>query len=134
MNEREKMKGKSGFTLMELLVATLLISILFLPLLTVLNKELTSSYKTRIFQMALVLAQEEMEEAMDKNISERKLNDRKREIHLMNHTFQVERDVLNGEEKGEPSGGTDPLEVWVRVYHGEEKNPVVRLVTLKEDW
>ncbi len=128
------MIGKSGFTLMELLVATLLISILFLPLLTVLHKELTSSYKTRIFQMALVLAQEEMEEAMDKNLSERELNDRKREIHLMNHTFQVERDVLNGEEKGEPSKGTDPLEVWVRVYHGGEKNPVVRLVTLKEDW
>ena len=134
MNERSHNRNPRGFTLIELLIATLLISIFLLPLLTVLHREMISSNRTRIFNLALVIAQEEMEEVLDLSLSEKDLNDRSRKVRLMNYTFNVERDVLDGEGNGEPYGGTDPLEVRVRVYHGEERVPMIRLVTLKEDW
>lgn len=126
--------NEKGFTLMELLVAILLISILLLPLLTVLHKELTSDYRIHILQLALSLAQGEMEEALDVKFMERAIKDRTREVHLGNHSFRVVRDVVDGEGKGEPPGGTDPLEIRVRVYHSHEEIPIARLITLKEEW
>jgi len=126
--------NEKGFSLMELLITTLLITLFLLPLLTLLHKEVTFSRSLHIFQIALSLAEEEMEEVLDTSLLEREVRDRRREIQIGNHSFRVERDVIDGKGKDETPLGSDPLEVWVRVYHGQGESPVARLVTLKEDW
>lgn len=127
------MKEK-GFTLMELMVAILLITLFLFPLLHLLHKEMTSSRRIRILQIALSLAEEEMEEVLDMSLRESEVRDRRRELQIGNYSFQVERDAIDGKEKDEPSPGTHPLEVWVKIYQGADKIPIARLVTLKVDW
>ena len=134
MNENGRSVKQKGFTLLELVVAFFLVTVLLLPLLTILQKELISAYRLHILQMALSLAQEEIEGVLDSTVPEKEIKDRMKEVHLRNHTFRVVRDVVDGKGKGEPEAGTDPLEVWVKIYHGREEDSIARLVTLKEDW
>ena len=87
------MKEK-GFTLMELMVAILLITLFLFPLLHLLHKEMTSSRRIRILQIALSLAEEEMEEVLDMSLRESEVRDRRRELQIGNYSFQVERDAI----------------------------------------
>lgn len=123
-----------GFTLLEILVAITVLAILLLPLFSVLTGGLRKEASLNEVQTALKIAQDAMERVLDTQVKKADIRDEEAQVLVGGTTYRVVRDAVDGRESDEPALGTDPLEVWVRVYKGQEAAPLAELVTLKEDW
>jgi prepilin-type N-terminal cleavage/methylation domain-containing protein len=126
--------ARRGFTVLEILVAITVLGIFLLPLMSLLSRGLRSEAALSDVQTALKIAQDAMERLLDTQVKKAEIRDEGTTVTVGGITFRVERDAIDGRESDEPALGTDPLEIWIRVYKGEETAPIAELVTLKEDW
>jgi len=126
--------NRKGFSILEILVAIALLGLLLLPLLSILNRGVRSEVSLNEVQIALKIAQEGMEEIINSSRHENEIKDEEKIVQVAGSRWKVLQDVIDGNEPDEPAVGTDPLEVWIKVYKEGDVSPLVELVTLKEDW
>lgn len=120
------MKNK-GFTLIEVLVAITIIAILIIPLIGVVTGQFKKDQNIVDKKMALQLAREAMEKALQPGI----VIDDSTEVSASGKKWLVITDVIDGQEGDEPVLGTDPLEVQVRIYLPPAKDIYSSLTALK---
>jgi len=117
-------KYKEGITLVEVLIASVILAVALIPLLSVLNINLKGASHTKNLRVAINLAREEIEKVKSLSYKEEEIESVKYEKIINNVNWKIEREVV-------PT--SDPLQIWVRVYREEEAKPVITLFTLKEN-
>lgn len=122
-----------GFSLIEILVAITILGILLLPLLSFIGSQSKNEQKVEERKIALEIGKDAMEKLLSSNLRKIEIKDDSTEIILDDRRWKIVRDVIDGKEEDEPVTGTDPLEIWIRVYKRDSPTPLAELVTLKDD-
>ncbi len=117
-------KKEDGFTLVEVLIASAILAIALIPLLSVLNINLRGMNNTKDMRIAANLARAEVEKVKSLNCREEEIESGVYEKTVNNVVWKIER---------EADSSTDPLEIWIKIYKKDEAKPVITLFTLKEN-
>jgi len=116
-------RKERGATLIEILLAMVILSIALLPLLSVLNINIIGTTQSKNMQVAINLARAEIEKVKNfEDIYEVKSVEYEKVVNGVN--WRVVREVISG---------STPLQIWVKIYRNREKTPLITLFTLKEN-
>jgi len=117
-------KKEEGFTLVEVLIASAILAIALIPMLSVLNINLKWMTHTKDMRVAANLARLEMEKVKSLNCKEDEIESAVYEKTVNKTVWKIER---------EADSSTDPVEIWINIYKKDATKPSVTLFTLKEN-
>ncbi|MCD6311402.1 MAG: prepilin-type N-terminal cleavage/methylation domain-containing protein [Elusimicrobia bacterium] len=117
-------KKEDGFTLVEVLIASAILAIALIPLLSVLNINLRGMNSTKDMRIAANLARGELERVKSLNCKEEETESETYEKTVNNVVWKIERSA---------DSSTDPLGIWIKIYKKGETKPAFTLFTLKEN-
>ncbi len=127
--------SKKGFTYIEMLITVVLMSVCFIPIMTLFRTAVTGAASTQELVVALNLAREEMEKIKNLNYTEERL----RQIGNITYPPSEEKPLklsgMNWRVVRRIRRNSDPLELTIVVYkvdRGKEET-IAELVTLIED-
>lgn len=113
-----------GLTLVEVLIAGLILAVAIVPVIQIFSSGIVGGVKTKDLRIAMNLAAEEMEVTKNLDLPEKDISNEEKTKTVGAGNWRIVREIVDG---------TDPLEIWVKVYRAGESEPKVKLVSLRED-